>query len=108
MAAAPDIIVIGSGIVGCSIAYELARRGATVGIVDDRGPAMGATQASAGVLAPYIEAREGSALLDLTVRGLSMWDEFVSRVSAESGQSIPYRRSGTLNLAQDETELRGL
>jgi glycine oxidase len=108
MAAAPDIVVIGSGIVGCSIAYELARRGASVGIVDDRGPAMGATQASAGVLAPYIEAREGSALLDLTVRGLSVWDEFVSRVSSESGHSIPYRRSGTLNLAQDETELRAL
>jgi len=108
MPAAPDIVVIGSGIVGCSIAYELARRGASVGIVDDRGPAMGATQASAGVLAPYIEAREGSALLDLTVRGLAMWDEFVPRVSAESGHSIPYRRSGTLNLAHDETELCAL
>jgi len=47
-----DIIVIGAGIVGCSIAYELARRGASVQIVDDRPAGMGATQASAGVLAP--------------------------------------------------------
>ena len=62
MAPASDIIVVGAGIVGCAVAYELARRGASVEIVDERPVGMGATQASAGVLAPYIEAREGSPL----------------------------------------------
>ena len=52
-----DIVVVGAGIVGCAVAYELARRGASVQVVDGRRPVgMGATQASAGVLAPYIEA----------------------------------------------------
>ena len=76
-----DIIVVGAGIVGCAVAYELARRGASVEIVDERPVGMGATQASAGVLAPYIEAREGSPLLDLTVRSLDLFDDFVARVA---------------------------
>ena len=103
-----DIIVIGAGIVGCAVAHELARRGASVEIVDDRPVGMGATQASAGVLAPYIEARESSPLLDLTVRSLDMFDGFVARVSSESGVAVPYRRTGTLDVATTDAELRAL
>src|SRR6195256_1386220 len=99
-----EIIVVGAGIVGCAIAYELARRGASVEIVDERPVGMGATQASAGVLAPYIEARDGSPLLALTVRSLDLFDDFIARVSADSGVAIPYRRTGTLDVATDEAE----
>lgn len=103
-----DIIVVGAGVVGCAVAYELARRGASVEIVDDRPVAMGATQASAGVLAPYLEAGEGSPLLDLTVRSLDLWDAFVARVTSDSGTAVLYRRTGTLDVAMDEAELRAL
>jgi glycine oxidase len=103
-----DIIVIGAGIVGCAVAHELARRGVSVDLVDERPVGMGATQASAGVLAPYIEARDGSPLLDLTVRSLDLFDDFIARVSADSGVAIPYRRTGTLDVATDEAELEAL
>jgi glycine oxidase len=94
-----DIIVIGAGIVGCAIAHELTRRGASLQIVDGRAAGMGATQASAGILAPYIEA-EGE-LLDLTVRSLDLFDEFVARIAGDSGIPIPYRRTGTLQVTTD-------
>jgi glycine oxidase len=105
---ASDIIVIGAGIVGCAIADELSRRGASVEIVDERSVGMGATQASAGVLAPYIEAREGSPLLDLTVRSLELFDDFVARASADGDVVVPYRRSGTIDVATTDAELRAL
>jgi len=100
-----DIIVVGAGIVGCAVAYELARRGVSVEIVDERPVGMGATQASAGVLAPYLEARDGSPLLDLTVRSLDLFDDFIARVSTDSGAVIPYRRTGTLDVATDDDEM---
>jgi glycine oxidase len=103
-----DIIVVGAGIVGCAVAYELARRGASVEVVDERMVGMGATHASAGILAPYIEAEEESPLFDLTVRSLNLFDEFIERVSSESGMPIPYRRTGTLAVAADAAELRAL
>ena len=103
-----DIIVIGAGIVGCAIAHELASRGASVEIVDERPVGMGATQASAGVLAPFIEAREGSPMLDLTVRSLDLFDAFIERVIAESGVAVPYRRTGTLDIAINDEEMAAL
>jgi glycine oxidase len=103
-----DIIVIGAGIVGCAVAYELARRGASVEVVDERAIGMGATQASAGILAPYIEAREGSPLFALTVRSLGLFDEFVERVTMDSGVAVAYRRTGTLHVVTDETGWREL
>ncbi len=103
-----DIIVVGAGIVGCAIAHELARRGASVEIVDERPVGMGATQASAGVLAPYIEAHEGNPLLDLTVRSLALFDAFMERVSAESGVPVLYRRTGTLDIAVNDEEMQAL
>ncbi len=108
MSNSSDIIVIGAGVIGCAIAHELARRGASVEIVDDRPPGMGATQASAGVLAPFIEAREGNPLLELAVRSLDLYDEFIERVSADSGIAVPYRRTGTLDVALDDQDLETL
>jgi glycine oxidase len=109
MASRPtDIVVVGAGIVGCAVAYELARRGASVQVLDERPAGMGATQASAGVLAPYIEAEEGSPLLALTVRSLDLFNGLVARVSAESGVAILYRRTGTLDVALHEDGMRKL
>ena len=50
-----EIAIVGAGVIGCSLAYELARRGATVALLDRRPAGGGASQASAGILAPYIE-----------------------------------------------------
>ena len=108
MSRSSDIIVIGAGIVGCAVAYELARRGASVEVVDERSIGMGATQASAGILAPYIEAREGSPLFQLTVRSLGLFDEFIERVTTDSGIPVAYRRTGTLHVVADDTGWREL
>src|SRR4051794_24162478 len=108
MTASRDVIVVGAGIVGCAVACELARRGASVEIIDERPIAMGATQASAGVLAPFIEAREGSPLLELTTRSLELYDDFVARIAAESGVPVVYRRTGTIDIATSEPEMEVL
>jgi glycine oxidase len=99
---ARDIVVVGSGVIGAAVAFELARRGASVEVVDARPAGMGATQASAGVLAPYLEARVGTTLLELTARSLELYDDFVTHVSSVSGVTVPYRRSGTLETAFSE------
>jgi glycine oxidase len=99
-----DVIVIGGGIIGCAIGRELARRGATVRIFEARAVGAGATQASAGVLAPYIEAHDRGPLFDLTVRSLAMYDQFVRDVAAESGIAVEYRRCGTLEVATDQAQ----
>jgi glycine oxidase len=68
--------------------------------VDDRQPGMGATQASAGMLAPFTEAKDrNTTFLDLAVRSLDLYDEFVSRVSQTSQMAVGYKRTGTIDVA---------
>ena len=97
-----DVVVIGAGIVGCAVAYELARRGVRVRVIDRRRVGQGATQASAGVLAPFIEAHDRGLLLELAARSLDLYDQFVARVVEDSGAAVQYVRSGTLEVASDE------
>ena len=95
------ITIVGAGIIGCAIAHELASRGAQVRVIDMRGPGQGATQASAGILAPYIEGHI-DALLRLGVHSLALYDDFVGRVTTDSGQAIEYERTGSLHVARNE------
>jgi len=95
------VTVVGGGIIGCAVAHALTSRGVAVRIVDMRGPGRGATQASAGILAPYIEGHV-DALLRLGVNSLALYDDFVARVSADARQPIEYERSGSLHVARNE------
>ena len=107
MATRLRVAVVGDGIIGWSAAFELARRGVDVTIY--RGSWSGAaTQASAGILAPYTEAHSGSSLLDLTVRGLRAYDPFVARLCACSPVPFEYRQAGTLEIAEDGEQANAL
>lgn len=95
-------LIVGAGIIGVAIADALARRGVDVHIVDRRAPGRGASQASAGILAPYTEATPDSPLLAAGTRSLAMYDEFVADVVARSGRPVEFARIGTLELADGE------
>ena len=75
-----------------------------------RSPGRGASQASAGIIAPYTEAHGDPIMLELGVRSAALFDEFIARVAASSGRSIDYARTGTLEVAFDDDDaarLRG-
>jgi glycine oxidase len=103
-----DVAIIGAGIIGCAIAEELGRRGARVSVFDAREIGAGATQASAGILAPYVEGHQRGPLLDQGVRSLDLYDAFVARVAASSGLEIEYLRCGTLEVADTEERFESL
>ncbi len=94
-----DAVVIGAGIIGLAVGHELARRGTRTAIIEERTAGAGATQASAGVLAPHIEAPGAGALHDLTVRSLGLYDGFIANVQQDAGAAIEYGRGGTLEIA---------
>ncbi|MCC7184924.1 MAG: glycine oxidase ThiO [Acidobacteria bacterium] len=98
------VAIVGAGVIGAAVAEALAARGTQVEMFDVRAPGAGASQASAGVLCPYIEATPGSALLTLGTRSLAMWDDFASGIRERSGRSVEYQRTGTLEVALTDVE----
>jgi glycine oxidase len=98
------VIVIGAGVIGAAIADALAVRGAEVSVIDMRSPGRGASQASAGVLAPFTEASGKTALFDLCARSLTLYDSFLASVSERSGRAIEHVRNGTVEVALTDDE----
>jgi glycine oxidase len=103
-----DVVVVGAGVIGLAIAYELSRRGARVRVLDARAAGQGATQASAGMLTPHTETRDLPALRGFGARSLDLYDAFIEHVREDSGIEVEYRRCGSLHIATDETQMEDL
>lgn len=75
--------ILGAGIVGLSVADELARRGHTVQVVDPS-PGTGASYAAAGMLAPAAELWHGEEELHALAReSAALWPAYAERLGVE-------------------------
>ena len=100
--------MIGGGLIGCGVAYELAKRGAAVTVYDRAEPARAASWAGGGMLAPYSEELADPALLALCDASLRAYPAFVAELFARTGVDAHLRRHGTLHVAFDEASEREL
>ena len=97
-----DVVVIGAGLIGTGIAYELAKRGAMVTVYDRAEPARAASWAGAGMLAPYSEEVVDPALLALCDASLRAYPAFVDDLRERTGVDAHLRHEGTLHVACDD------
>lgn len=103
-----DVIVVGAGVVGLATAWELCCRGLSV-VVIDPAPAMGASRAAAGMLAPAGEVKfQQAALYPLMKASAAEYSDFVERLEVRAGIAAGYRRSETLLVAADRADLAEL
>jgi glycine oxidase len=103
-----EIAVIGAGITGLAVAYELRKRGADVSLFDQAQAARGTSWASAGMLAPYKEAEADQALLRLGQYSLEHYPTFVQELREISGVDVWLRRDGHIELAFDASDAERL
>ncbi len=103
-----DVVVVGAGVIGLSIAFELAERGAAVRVVDRGEPAGAASWAAAGMLAPYTERVRDGALVRLCAASLQEYPAFAARVAEASGIDAHLRLDGVVHAAFDAAQLDAL
>lgn len=105
-----DVVIIGAGIIGCAIAYQLAKQGLTVTIVDRGNPGNEASSAAAGMLAPQAEATHGlkGPFSELCLASHRLYPQFVAEIVEQTGIEIAYRKPGTLFVATDYVEAEAL
>jgi len=103
-----DVIIIGGGIIGGSIAWRLAQAGMSVTLVDAGAWGGEASWAGAGMLAPGGEIAGGSRWAAFTLESLGLYPEFVDELADETDLGIDYRRCGAMEIARTETEWQDL
>ena len=103
-----DAVIAGGGIIGASIALELASVGLKVAVFDTQKPGREASWASAGMISPSPESPAMALLLPLSLASVRLYPEFIGPVEELSGQSVGYRKEGALDIALTEEEARGL
>ncbi|MEE2692866.1 MAG: glycine oxidase ThiO [Pseudomonadota bacterium] len=105
-----DIVIVGGGVIGLSLAWRLAQAGTAPLVVDAGLPS--ATMAAAGMLAPSFEHAAtplAEPLYRFSVESLAAWRGFAAELEEESGETIDCQRSGVLGVAlrpSDEAALR--
>ena len=88
--------IAGGGVIGGSIALELARAGLRVAVFDRQLPGQEASWASAGILSPAPENPGMVAMVPLGKASLALYPEFVAQVEEISGKTTGFRPKGTL------------
>jgi glycine oxidase len=105
-AMASSIAILGAGLIGGSIAWRLAQRGAQV-MLADAGTFGGETsRAGAGMLSPGGEFETPSHWLDLGVEGMRMYPDFVQELAGESGVPIDFALCGSKHFADPASARR--
>jgi glycine oxidase len=102
-----DVAIIGGGVIGSSIAFELAAEKLNVVLLDREEPGRGASWAAAGMLSPGPDSPDALPLVPLAKESLQLYRKFVAAIEEASGLHTHFASDGALQLfpgAQGEAD----
>jgi glycine oxidase len=93
-----DAVIVGGGLIGSSIAFELSSEKLRVALLDRQEPGREASWAAAGMLAPGPDSSDATALVPLGIESLRLYPEFIVAIERASGKSVDFTRNGTFEV----------
>lgn len=100
------VVVIGCGVVGAAIAYELSRvPGLTISVLDKQPPAQAATKAALGVLMGVISHKIKGKAWQMRMASIQRYETLIPELEAITGHQIPFNRQGILMLCFAQEDL---
>lgn len=98
------IIVIGSGILGATTAYKLAKSGAQVTVID-RNEYGQATGSAAGIICPWLTQRRNQAWYWLAKEGARLYPILINELKEDGETKTGYAQTGAIHMHRDEQKL---
>jgi glycine oxidase len=103
----PDVLIIGGGLIGLSIARELHKSGVRrITLVEKSICGSESSWAAAGMLGPQAEAEETGPFFDLCCASRHLYPAFAAKLLDETGVNVELDRAGTLYLAFTDDDVR--
>jgi glycine oxidase len=103
-----DVAIVGGGIIGCAIAYNLRKAGAEVTLLERGEIGAQASSAAAGLLAPLGPLPGPGPLADLLLASFAMFPTLVPELEEASGLDLDYERSGALRTVRNPKRVPNL
>jgi glycine oxidase len=99
-----DCLVVGGGIIGLSLAYELSRRGMSVTLVEQGEWGGQASSAAAGMLAPLKEFSAPGPMVELGMDSLRLYPQWAQELEEHTAGDVQLSLEGLVTVAMDEAE----
>jgi glycine oxidase len=93
-----DVIIIGGGVIGASIAFELAAAKLDVVLLDRQQPGREASWAAAGMLSPGPDSPDALPLVPLAKESMRLYPEFIAAIEEISEKSTAFARQGVIEV----------
>jgi glycine oxidase len=100
-----DVVVVGGGVMGSASAWELARHGASVIVLERSVPGAEASSAAAGILGAQVEAHVNGPLAELARASRQLYPAWVRALERVTDIDTEYRECGVLKVAFRASEL---
>jgi glycine oxidase len=97
-----DVVVIGGGLIGLALAYQLALQQLSVTLLEKGQIGQEASAAGAGILSPQAEMEEMNPLTELCLFGRDMFADFIQEIISRTGVDVEFSISGLLYAALSE------
>jgi glycine oxidase len=101
------ISIIGCGIIGATIAYELSRstNECTIDVYDSQQPAQAATGAALGVMMGIISQKVKGRAWNFRKESIGRYQTLIPELEAATGENIPHNSQGIIKLLSPEEDL---
>ena len=104
MSNSTDVAIVGGGIIGCALAYELAKAGVSVAVFEQERVGGQARIAAAGILGSGVEGPSRGGSASLGAQSARLYPDFAAELEAATGLDATYTRSGALTVVFGDTQ----
>ena len=100
-----NVVIIGCGVVGAAIAYELSQvKGLNITVFEQKQPAQGSTSAALGVLMGVISHKTKGIAWRMRQSSIQRYETLIPELEAITGRKIPCNRQGIVMLLSENLE----